>query len=254
MTKPKETGTIEVPRLETQTIQLCILGESPMILNRMSEKAKHDLLFPKGKKTSSEKAVSMKHNPMQEFQDSPHRLRDENAPTLLAMPSTAFKGATATAALRVPGAKKTEIGQLVFVKGEYTPIYGLPQMFFAIVRSADMAKTPDVRMRSIIREWAAILSIEYISPNLNATTVTNLVEAAGKVVGVGDWRPEKGKGDYGRWRVVNEGDKDFLALVKRGGRKAQEAAMAKPTAYDADTEELLAWFNAEMKTRGRAAA
>jgi len=221
-----------------------------LILNRMSEKAKHELLFPTGRKTASEKAVSMKHNPLQEFQDSPHRLRDETALSLLALPSTAFKSATATAALRVPGAKKTEIGQLVFVKGEYTPIFGLPQMFFAVVRSADMAKTPDVRMRSILREWAATLSIEYISPNLNATTVTNLVEAAGKVVGVGDWRPEKGKGDYGRWRVVNPEDKDFIEVLKRGGRKPQLAAMANPTAYDVDTEELLTWFNAAMKTRG----
>ena len=253
MVKTKETGTIEVSRLETRTIQINILGESPLILNRMSEKSKHDLLFPKGRKTASEKAVSMKHNPMQEFQDSPHRLRDDSAPTLLAMPSTAFKAATATAALRVPGAKKTEIGQLVFVKGEYTAIYGLPQMFFAVVRSADMAKTPDVRMRSIIREWAAVLSIEYISPNLNATTVTNLVEAAGKVVGVGDWRPEKGKGDYGRWRVVNEGDKDFLEVLKKGGRMAQLKCMTKPTSYDIDTEDLLNWFNAEMTKRGRAA-
>ena len=35
-----------------------------------------------------------------------------------------------------------------------------------------------------------------------------------------------------------------------GGRDAQVAAMKEPEAYDEDTEELLSWFDVEVRRRG----
>jgi hypothetical protein len=34
------------------------------------------------------------------------------------------------------------------------------------------------------------------------------------------------------------------------GRKAQAQAMKEPKYYDTETEELLSWFDAEIKRRG----
>jgi len=252
--KQKESMVIEVIRLERKSIEMFVLGRRPLIMNRLSEKTKRELLLPKGRKTAADKVAGLKHNPSQEFQNSPHILRDEDAPTLLAMPSTAFKGAIREAALRVPGAKKTEIGQLVFVPHDYVPIYGIPKMFFSSVRSADMNKTPDIRMRAIIPEWAAIVPVEYVSPNLVAATVLNLGQAAGTVIGVGDWRPEKGKGDYGQFEVVDGGNPQLTKIIKSDGRSAQKKAMANPSCYDEETADLLAWYNAELKRLGRSAA
>jgi hypothetical protein len=49
---------------------------------------------------------------------------------------------------------------------------------------------------------------------------------------------------------VSEDDKDFQRIIKTMGRKAQVKAMAEPECFDAETEELLSWFEAETKRRG----
>jgi hypothetical protein len=70
------------------------------------------------------------------------------------------------------------------------------------------------------------------------------------VSGVGDWRQEKGSGNYGCFKLVSEDDKDYQRIIKTMGRKAQVKAMAEPECFDAETEELLSWFEAETKRRG----
>ena len=132
-----------------------------------------------------------------EFRASPYRLRDDDAPTLIGVPASAFKGAMMTAALDLPGAAKSKIGRLLWGEGDLVPVFCIPEVFLAITRSADINKTPDVRSRAIVPEWAAEIAITYTTPILNETSVINLLAAAGQICGVGDWRPEKGKGTYG---------------------------------------------------------
>jgi hypothetical protein len=256
MANKKDTTptSIEVVRLSKSSLRLCLLGETPLIMNRLSEKTKHELVAPKGRKTAGDKATSLKHNPIEEFRASPHVLTDESAPSYLAMPATAFKSAMRNAALRVPGTSKAEIGQLVYVVGEYVPVFGIPQVFMRPVRSADMNRTPDIRTRSVLREWAVQIDIEYITPNLTASTVANLMHAGGTVMGVGDWRPEKGSGSFGQFTTVDSSNKDFLRIVKSGARQAQINAMENPKSYDAETDELIGWFHEEMQRRGKTVA
>ena len=44
-------------------------------------------------------------------------------------------------------------------------------------------------------------------------------------------------------------DPGFEKIIKEGGRAAQEAAMANPTAYDRETSDLLEWFDIELARR-----
>jgi hypothetical protein len=185
-----------------------------------------------------------------EFRDSPYRLHDENEPTLLAHLATAFKRAIANTAVDIPGAKKAQMGRLMWVEGEKIPLYGIPKMHMSVTRSADMNKTPDVRTRCIIPEWAARITVTFTVPLLKEPVVSNLLAAAGQIQGVGDWRPEKGSGTFGQFRLVSPDDPDFKRIVKEGGRKAQEKAIKDAEAYDPDTEELFAWFVSEAKQRG----
>ena len=48
--------------------------------------------------------------------------------------------------------------------------------------------------------------------------------------------------------LSDKDNKDWKAIVAQG-RKIQQAAMDKPEAYDADTEELLSWFETEIIRR-----
>jgi hypothetical protein len=248
--KAADSGEIQILEVVKGRMDFCILGTSPLIMNRMSQKVWFELLAPKGKKTAVEKASSLKHDPIKEFRDSPYRIADEKAPTLLALLPTAFKRAMGTAALDTPGAKKAQIGRLVYIEGEQLPVYGVPKVFMAITRSADMNRTPDVRTRAILPEWACSLSITFTKPILREQSIANLLAAAGFQSGVGDWRQEKGSGSYGSFKLVADDDKDFKRIVATQGRAAQQAALDEPEAYNEETREMLGWFDAEIARRG----
>lgn len=244
------TGEIVIYEQTRGKMSFCILGTTPIIHNRMSQKVLQELLFPKGKKNAAEKAISLKHNPMEEFRNSPYIIDDEKANTLISILPTAFKGTMMTAALDMPGVARTQIKKHVYVEGQYIEIYGIPQVMCAVTRSADINRTPDVRTRAVMPEWACRLTVEFTKPLLKEQSVANLLAAGGMVSGVGDWRQEKGSGNFGCFELVSEDNKDFQRIIKTMGRKAQKAALDNPEYYDNETEELLSWFDAETKRRG----
>lgn len=239
----------DILKVTTGAFDCCIVGTSPIILNRMSEKAKHELLMPKGRKTAVEKATSLKHNPLEEYRASAYTLKGDDNPTLLAILATAFKGALRSAALDMPGAKKAQIGRLTYIPGEMVGIYGIPKLFMSITRSADMNRTPDVRTRAIVPQWACRVTVTYVQPLIRAQAVANLLAAAGITIGVGDWRPEKGAGSYGQFRIADKNDPEFLEILKTGGRKAQIKALDHPVCHDDETTELLSWYEDELSRR-----
>lgn len=248
--KTTDTATeVEYVTLQRGRITFRVLGRTPVILNRLSEKAKRELLLGGRRKNQAERASTLKHNPPEEFRASPYRLRDEDAPTLLAMPSMCFKNATASAALDIPGAAKAQIGRLVYVEGDYVALYGVPELFMAVVRSADINRTPDIRTRAILRNWACEITMAYAQPILSGRQVSSLFANAGLIRGVGDWRPEKGKGDYGQFELVSEDDERWQKIVTRTSRSTQQAALNTPACYDLETEELLDWFKVEVTRR-----
>lgn len=248
--KAETSSEIQVIEVVKGQIDFCILGTSPLIMNRMSQKVWHELLAPKGKKNAAEKASSLKHDPIKEFRDSPYIIENKAAPSLLGILPTAFKGAMLTAALDMPGTKRTQMGRLLTVDWDMQPVYGVPKVFMSITRSADMNKTPDVRTRAILPEWACRLTVTFNKPILREQSVANLLAAAGMQSGVGDWRQEKGSGSFGAFKLVSNDDKDFLRIVKTMGREVQQEALDNPIAYNAETEEMLAWFDVEIKRRG----
>jgi len=216
----------------------------------MSQKTWFELLAPKGKKTMAEKSSTMKHDPIREFRDSPYRMMDSKSPALIAVMPTAFKKAMGTAALDMPGARKAQILRLIYVEGEMLQIYGIPKLFMAITRSADMNRTPDVRTRALMPEWACKLTISFAKPMLREQSIANLLAAAGFQSGIGDWRQEKGSGSYGAFKLVSADDKDFQRIVKTMGRKEQQEALDNPVAYNEETQEMLSWFDVEVRRRG----
>lgn len=232
------------------TIYFPLLGYTPVILNPMGNKGVEAVWMPKGKKTSAEKASSLKHDPVAEFRHSAHILDDPTAPTLLGIRAVAFKRAICGAALDIPGAKKSQLGRLVQVSGEYLPIYGVPSMHIEVVRSADINHTPDVRTRCAIRRWAALVPVTFIKPILNERIIGNMTAAAGLIQGVGDWRVEKGSGDYGQWRIVPEDNPEFREILATGGRQEQIVGMDVAEPYDHLCGQMWAWFRDEADRRG----
>jgi hypothetical protein len=146
---------------------------------------------------------------------------------------------------------RTEVNQLVWVKGEIIPIYGIPQLKIDVVRMADMAKTPDIRTRACIKEWCCKLTISHILPMITVRSAVNLLAGGGMVAGVGDYRQEKGKGNFGLFELVGADDENWHRIARSGGRAAQIEAMRKPTFYDDESSELLVYYEQEINRRDR---
>ncbi len=252
--KSDSTASITVAKIETGTIRVHILGREPLICNRMSEKARQELLAPRGRLSQVDKQTNQKHDPLTEYRSSVYKIIDDKCPALVGLPSTAFKGSMGTAALDLPGTKKAQIGRLTWVQGTYVPVFGVPQLFMSVVRSADMNRTPDIRTRAILSRWACVIDVTFVKPLMQEQAVANLLGAAGFTAGVGDWRNEKGKGNFGQFEIVDADNPEFIDIVTNGGRAVQLKALETPVAFDDETAELLSWFDAEMarrQTQGR---
>lgn len=242
---------IEVIQLRREVLEMTIVGMSPLIMNRLSEKAKRELLLPAAKKNRAEKQSTLKHDPFTEFRSAPYTIRSDGAPTLLAMPSTAFKNALRSVAIDLPGsATKAALGRLTYVEGDYVPIYGIPKLKMDVVRMADMKRTPDVRTRACVVEWAAVIRVVFAVPMLTHDAIMGLMANAGLIQGVGDYRPEKGVGNFGTFAVVPRDDEHANRIMRDGGRAEQVAAMANPELYDDETADLFEWFDGEAQRRG----
>lgn len=243
----KSEKIIDVVHLRQETIAFCVVGKTPLILNRLSQKVIMELLLPSKRKNQSERQSIAKHDPIAEFRSAPDTV--ESGPTLLAVPATAFKGALRSVAVDMPGSSKAQMGRLCYIGGSKVGIFGIPKLHMTPVRNSGMNRTPDVRTRAIVENWAAVVNVNYTVPILTESTISTLFQAAGIINGIGDWRPEKGNGNYGTFHCVNPEDTEFMHILETGGRDAQAAAMLKAEPFDAETEELLSWFIEEAGRR-----
>lgn len=199
-----------VPPIEKKNITLTLVGDSPLICHRWSEKAKKEML---DNMTGAAKKGKEPKRPIQEFADAFYWLTDK--PDFSDMseeeimncvdkgrfgfPTTAFKNAAIDAAYQ-QGAikKKTTMRGAFHINGELVEIIGKP-----IIRE-DPVKVgmngTDMRYRPEFPEWSVKLFITY---NPNAVTkeqIVNAMNIAGFSNGVGEWRVEK-DGVYGRFHI-----------------------------------------------------
>jgi hypothetical protein len=251
MARTQKPVELEVVTLRQEEATFCLLGTTPFYFNAFSEKAKNELLLPRGRMTAAQKAHNLKHNPEAEFRASVYRDRTADGPTRLVMKATALKGGMATAALDMPtSVAKSQINRLVTVMGEWIPIWGTPLLAIDPVIQAGISRAPDMRTRAKLRTWAGIARVRYTLPMVTQQAVATLVGAAGMIVGMGDFRQEKGKGSNGLYEIVPEDDPRWQHLVKTAGRDAQDAALESPVCFDAEAAELLEWFHSEIARRG----
>jgi len=250
LSQSPRSAPLLVEPLKMVEVALCILGASPFIYNRLSSKAQRELLLPAGTKNRAAKRAELKHDPLKEFRASVYA-DPGNGETRLVFPSPGFKAAAMTAALEIPGATKASVGRLLQVVGYQVRMYGIPQLFMCGVRSAGMNRTPDIRTRAILPEWATQIIVRYPASSIDPSSVGNLFAAAGQICGVGDFRQEKGKGSFGLFSLVNADDPDWQRIVATGGATAQDAALKQPQAFNDESAELWAWFEETVTSRGR---
>lgn len=257
MKKDVATDAIEIMRIQTGRMTVYIMGGetspsgtkygSGLICNSVHAKVMQGLLAPK-RRSKAEQVSTAKHNPLLEFRRSLYTEGGQD--TVASLPAVAFKRGMASAALDLGGATKSQLERLLWVEGEQIPLWGDPELRMDVVRNKDINRTPDVRTRACFRRWATKLTISYMMPVINPTTIANLLAGAGLIRGVGDFRQEKGAGSYGQFSVVDEDNKDLRELMATSGRAQQIKSIESPKFYNELSEDLYTWWASEMKKRG----
>lgn len=192
-------ATVTIDKIAAETIQVPIVGTTPLIVHRFDEKAKRQMLdAAQGRKSPKEPK-----DPEAEFQASLYRLKDGR----FGFPAVAFKAATVGGA-RFYGKNQvtmTGLRQTLFFGGEpsvdgqqLVPIEGDAVMREDAVRVGRGGA--DLRYRGQFTEWRALLVVTFVTSSITRSSVVSLIDAGGMGVGVGEWRPEKG-GDFGTYQV-----------------------------------------------------
>lgn len=185
---------VSVPRINVQHMQLTLIGDSPLISHKWSEKAKKEMLDKQMKRAKTAKAAK---DPEQDYRDSMYEIPDGG----YGFPCVAFKAAAVSACRFADGMKMTEARGAFHVVGELAPLVGEPAMREDMVRVG--MGTADIRYRGEFRLWRTTLAIDYNADAISAEQIVNLFNLAGFGVGVGEWRPER-DGSYGRFHVSRD--------------------------------------------------
>lgn len=191
-------ATVQITQLAAETIRVPIIGTSPLLVHRFSEKAKRQMLDNMQGRKSPKEAK----DPQAEYEGAFYRLKGDSG---YGFPATAFKLATVGGARFYSQVTMTALKQFMFFQGEagedgqpLVPITGDPEMREDVVRVGRGGT--DLRYRPIFYEWSATLVVTYVLSALTKGSVLSLIDAGGMGVGVGEWRPEK-DGNFGTYRI-----------------------------------------------------
>lgn len=219
--KPTAVRKFLIPQLNLQTIEVVLVGDTPLVCHNWSNKAKLEMYSKQTKKPQLARAAK---DPDQELEDSLYQMSSGG----YGFPSVAMKCAAVTAYLSVAGVKKVEVqqafrvvGSIELVKGvhpgstlrkDLVRIYGSkPGMSEEMVRLN--GKTADLRYRGEFWPWYIKVQIVFNANLLSADQIINLLNTAGFGVGIGEHRPVK-NGQQGTFHVCSS--EEMARLTEEG--------------------------------------
>lgn len=196
----KQKNTVEVVEFAIREVTIPITGISPLIVHAWSEKS-IKMIADK----QAGKAKNKKHDirdPESDYQNAKHR----SPLGFEGYPAAGFKAAMIRGAKMI-GMVMKDTQTAFFIKADceetqLIKINGESRMRTDMVRVGMGAS--DIRYRPEYPEWTANLTIEFNEGVLSVDQVYQLVKAAGYGCGIGEMRPEKGKFNYGRFKLSNE--------------------------------------------------
>jgi len=206
--KAAKQTEVTIPPMNIQSMEIVLVGDSPLVVHAWSDKAKKMMLDKQMKKAMPKKEAK---NPEQDFIDSLYWYSPKPKNATLAevekadfgFPAIAFKAAAVDACSHVDGMTKVEARGAFHIDGDLVKIEGRPAPREDMVRLA--MGVADIRYRAEFRKWRVRLPIRYNANLLSQEQIINLYEHAGFGVGVGEHRPQR-DGSCGRFHVCRQGE------------------------------------------------
>lgn len=206
----KKEENVFIPAINIQYATIKLVGDSPLIVHKWSEKAKKEILDKQMKKAKT-KGHDAK-DPVKDFIDSLYWLDGEpeektedgfakaiQGGARFGFPSVAFKASAVSAGYRCGVTKdKVSMNAAFHIDGEFVEIYGIPEMREDMVRVG--TGTADIRYRGEFKDWYAVFGVKYNASAISLEQLVNLFNLGGFACGIGEWRIEKG-GAFGMFHV-----------------------------------------------------
>lgn len=186
----KEVTPMQVPEISIGSFDLTLVGTSPLIMHKWSEKAKKQMA---AKQSKEPKQGREPRDPQRDYEDSIYHHPEGG----YGFPTVGIKAAAVNAAVQAD-MFKTEARAAFHINGEMVKIDGKPSMRTDMVR---IMGTSDLRYRAEFKKWKTTFTILYNTSLLKPEQIVNLFNLAGFGVGIGEWRPQK-NGPYGRFEVA----------------------------------------------------
>lgn len=213
MVAASKSTAIEIPNLALETIDINLIGVSPLICHAWSEKALRAMADKQQKKAVAGRKAK---EPFEEFAGSLYWLSEKpeviNGAAIEAakfgFPAVAFKSAAVDACTSTGAITKVAARQAFHLLGEMVEIVGPPPSMREDVARVGMG-TADLRYRGEFDPWGAIIRVQINASVISTEQVVNLFNLAGFAVGIGDWRPQR-DGPFGRFRVAGTGELEAI--------------------------------------------
>jgi len=205
---------VAIKPLDIKTINIRIVGDSPLIVHAWSDKAKKMMLDAQTGATKTK--AKDKRDPFDDFVNSMYWLTEKPKSTPDAFyeacqkgakwgfPVGAIKQAANSAAYRLKWVKnQMELRGTYFLRSEFNDMAEIcgdaPAMREDMVRIG--MGSADLRYRAEYKNWYMDFILEYnASGGMSLEQIINCINAGGYVCGIGEWRPEK-DGSFGRYHV-----------------------------------------------------
>jgi len=199
------TEKVVLKELNLQTLIIPIVGDTPLVQHRWSEKAKKQIRDKQQKKAASAKGA---RDPEQEFRDAMYT--DGNGG--YCFPAIALKCAMVDAA--------TQLGRVLtktFLRGAFF-VFGDDKRNEFLKLKSDKPfmredsvvigmGTSDLRYRPQFDNWSTEAHVLYNADSISAEQIFNLIDLAGFSNGLGEMRPSQKQGNsFGQFHVARNGE------------------------------------------------
>ncbi|MBF0399981.1 MAG: hypothetical protein HQL90_04365 [Magnetococcales bacterium] len=193
-TKAAAETTVSIKPANIVRARVRIVGTAPYMQNKFSHKAKLKMMADMETPANQKKARSART--ARNYDDDFLQAQHISSEGWNGIPCPAFRAAMVDAC-RVAGAVMTKAKMSVFVipdgfdRDDATPlvkiISGPPKRHEGLVRNSN--GSADVRIRPIWHEWEANVLLEYDADQMTGESVVNLLDRAGRQIGIGEGRP-----------------------------------------------------------------
>jgi len=197
MPKTKDNDPIELPRIRLETVEIPLIGDTPLITNAMTEERKDEIEAKILGKAHKSKVL---RDPGKEYELSKYLLADGG----YGHPASAFKKAAVEACRLVDGFPMTEARVLFQVMGDLIRIEGEPKPRRDMVPANKAGGGSVPVYRAEFWPWSCKLLVRYYANRLSMEQLVNLFNLAG-FGGVGCWRasaPIGKSGNFGMFHVA----------------------------------------------------